>query len=154
MPVQFMTVTGADTVTRIRVALGRLARQLNTTAAASGLSPTQLSVLASIVKYGPVGMSDLAKVEAVNATMLSRVVGKMEVAGLVTREADAADGRCLVVRVTPTGRATHRRVRDEKSRMLALHLQRLPADQSALIVEALPALEALVLEMRAARETR
>ena len=46
---------------------------------------------------------DLAEAEAINPTLLSRVLGHLEEAGLVARGADPEDARCTLVSATPAG---------------------------------------------------
>src|SRR5262249_17032945 len=76
---------GEETVTRLRVALLMLARRLRTTSGEEGLTPTQYGVLATLERDGPVRAGDLAIAEALNPTMLSRVLGHLEERGLVQR---------------------------------------------------------------------
>ena len=62
-------------------------------------------MLSTVIYRGPIGLKELAEVEGVNPTMLSRVVGKLEVAGLIERQVDADDRRAARVAVTATGAA-------------------------------------------------
>jgi DNA-binding MarR family transcriptional regulator len=73
------------------VAVGRLARELRTISAAEGLSPTESGVLAILDRSGAMRAGDLAEAEAINPTLLSRVVGRLEDADLVARERDPED---------------------------------------------------------------
>ena len=68
----------ADEAVRLRRAIQRLARQFNTSATDEGLTPTQASVLGLVVGRGPVGLPELVRLEHINPTMLSRVVGKLD----------------------------------------------------------------------------
>jgi DNA-binding MarR family transcriptional regulator len=139
----------AESVARLRATIGRLARQMRASAADVGLTPTQMSVLNSVVRHGPLRLAELQTIEAVNPTMLSRVVGKLDDAGLVERVVDAADRRVVTVEVTAAGRRTHQVVRDERNRTLTALLEALPGDQARAVLTALPALEALSLGMSA-----
>ena len=93
-----------ESVIRLRNAIMRSGRWLRTTAADEGLTATQSSVLATLVREGPRGAGDLAAAEAVNPTMLSRVLSHLEDRGLVQRGPDPGDARCTVARATPAGR--------------------------------------------------
>lgn len=139
----------AEDAVRLRRAIARLARQLNSSATDEGLTPTQASVLGLIVGRGPIGLPELMRLEHLNPTMLSRVVGKLDDAGLVERVVDAADRRVVTVEVTAAGRRTHQVVRDERNRTLTALLEALPGDQARAVLTALPALEALSLGMSA-----
>jgi DNA-binding MarR family transcriptional regulator len=140
-----MTVTQieADDVTRLRAAIGRLSRQLNASVADVGFSPSQLSVLGSVARRGPIGIGELAELEGINPTMLSRIVGKLSDAGLIERISDPDDGRAVVVQTTAAGRALHERVQEQRSKAIAVRLLNMPEGQAAQLVAALPALEAL-----------
>lgn len=138
-----MTAIDADDVTRLRAVIGRLSRQLNASVVDVGFSPSQLSVLGSVSRRGPIGVGELAELEGINPTMLSRIVGKLHDAELIARVAHPDDGRAVVVQVTATGRKLHQRVQALRSKALADRIERIPADQAAELLAALPTLEAL-----------
>ena len=119
---------GVDLPNGLRTVIARLGRHLRQTRAGADLSPTQYQVLASIVRLGPVRLSDLAAEEGLNPTMLSRIAGKLEAAGLVGRAPDAADGRVAVVSVSKNGRRLVDRVRRERTDALSRALDRLDPD--------------------------
>jgi hypothetical protein len=73
-----------ETSARLRRVIMRLARLLNDSASAEGLTPTQASVLA-VAAHGPGGLAKVAEVEGINPTMLSRVVTKLDGDGLIRR---------------------------------------------------------------------
>jgi DNA-binding MarR family transcriptional regulator len=132
-----------DTSARLRTAIGRLARRLRPTRAGSALTPTQISVLFTVVRHGPLPLAELAERETLHPTMLSRVVGGLCEAGLVARTTDPGDRRVVNASATPAGRRIRERIQRERSEALAVHLAELaPAERQA-IVDALPALEAL-----------
>ncbi len=127
----------------LRMVIARLGRHLRQTRAGADLSPTQYQVLASIVRLGPVRLSDLAAAEGLNPTMLSRIAGKLETAGLVDRTADSADGRVALVSVSAGGRRLVDRVRSERTDALSRALGHLDADQRHTLAQALPVLESI-----------
>jgi DNA-binding MarR family transcriptional regulator len=138
-----MTHIDADDVTRLRAAIGRLSRQLNASVADVGFSPSQLSVLGTVARRGPIGISELAELEGINPTMLSRIVGKLSDADLIERVAHPDDGRAVVVQTTAAGRDLHERVQEQRSKAIAARLENMPDLQAAQLLAALPALEAL-----------
>jgi DNA-binding MarR family transcriptional regulator len=138
-----MTHIDADDVSRLRAAIGRLSRQLNASVADIGFSPSQLSVLGTVARRGPIGIGELAELEGINPTMLSRVVGKLSDADLIERITHPDDGRAVVVQTTAAGRALHERVQDQRSKAIAVRLEKMPDLQAAQLLAALPALEAL-----------
>jgi DNA-binding MarR family transcriptional regulator len=138
-----MTDIEADDVARLRAVVGRLSRQLNVSVADVGLSPSQLSVLGSVTRRGPLGIGELAEREGINPTMLSRIVGKLTDAGLIARIPHPDDGRAVVVQVTAAGRKVHQRVQAQRTKLLADRLEALTVAQVNDVLAALPALEAL-----------
>lgn len=96
-------------------------------------------------------ISELAVVEHVNPTMLSRIVGALVDEGLLRRTPDPDDRRAGMVEVTAAGRRTHDRLRAERGKVLADGLAELSPADRAVVEAALPALEALVEALRVAR---
>ena len=97
-----------DASERLRAAIGRLSRRLRPTVAGSGLTPSQTSILFTVVRQGPIGLSELAELESINPTMLSRITAQLVrggPAGALRRPAGQARG----VRARHGGRASHPR---------------------------------------------
>src|SRR5580658_5433708 len=140
----------SDTVIRLRRVVLRLARQLNAASVGEGLTPTQASVLGVVNSRGPVSLADLAEIEGLNPTMLSRVVGKLDSFGLIRRLRDPDDFRAARVEVTPEGRQTYQRIAAERAAIVSERVAGLPPEQEAALVAALPALENLAEDLRAA----
>lgn len=86
-----------DSAIRLRRIILRLARQLNTSSTGAGLTPSQASLLGIIVGNGRMSLSELAEIERLNPTMLSRVVGKLQELGFIDRIPDPADLRSASV---------------------------------------------------------
>ena len=93
----------------------RTGRRLRTTASDEGLTATQSGVLATLVREGPHRAGDLAAAEAVNPTMLSRVLAHLEGEGLVERAPAPDDARCTEVRATAAGRRLIARLRARRA---------------------------------------
>src|SRR5580704_6115092 len=87
---------------RLRVAVLRLSRRLRKHDLA-GLTPSQLSTLATVGKSGPVRLGDLAATERIAPSTLTRLVSVLEDRGYVRREAAPADARAYLVTVTDEG---------------------------------------------------
>jgi DNA-binding MarR family transcriptional regulator len=138
-----VTAFDDEELARLRVALARITRALDRRTRGDLLTRTQFSALATIARRGPVRVSEVAELEGVNPTMLSRILGKLEDAGLVRRSPDPADGRVSLVEVTDDGAQLHRRLRAERTKLLAAQLAALPDDRSAALLAALGSLESL-----------
>ena len=139
-----------ETVIRLRRVILRLARQLNAASVGEGLTPTQASVLGIVTHRGPLGLTELTELEGLNPTMLSRVVGKLDSFGLIKRLLDPDDFRAARVEVTPEGAEAYQRISAERAAILSERVASLPAEQEAALIAALPALDNLAEDLRAA----
>lgn len=135
---------GVDEADRLHVVLLRLGRRLRAIDAGTGFTPAELSVLAVVVRCGPIRPSELARREGLNPTMLSRLLAHLVEDGAIGRRDDPADRRLAPVMATARGRRLHRQLRTERARALGGHVDRLGPDERRAILAALPALEALV----------
>ena len=139
------TILDEETAVRLRVAILRISRRLRTTDAgrAAGLTPARSSVLLTIVREGPIGLSALADGESLNPTMLSRVIAALVEAGYVARVSDPGDRRAASVKVTAAGRRLAERIRRERTAAINAALTDLDAPDRDSLEAALPALEGL-----------
>ncbi len=128
---------------RLRAVIGRLSRRLRGTSAGAGLTPSQTSILFTVVRKGPIGLSELAELESINPTMLSRITAHLAEEGLLLRTVDPADRRAARVAATAAGRRLRERIHRERTEALASHLQELDRDERELLWRALPVLEEL-----------
>src|SRR3954462_7167220 len=91
-PVELDTSDAVVMAGRLRLSATRLARQLRQESDA-GLSPSQLSALATIERHGTLTLGALADQERVAPPSITKVVAKLEAAGLVERKLDERDRR-------------------------------------------------------------
>jgi DNA-binding MarR family transcriptional regulator len=127
---------------RLRVAVLRLSRRLRKHDLA-GLTPSQLSTLATVGVCGPVRLGDLATAERIAPSTLTRLVNVLEDRGYLLRQPAPDDARAFLVTMTDSGRDVLERIRAEATSLLSEILSTLPADQLAALEAALPALEQL-----------
>ncbi len=128
---------------RLRVAIARLGRRLRPTRAGAGLTPSQISVLFTIVRRGPVGLAEVASLEAINPTMLSRITAELAEQRLIRRRPDPRDRRAALVEATAAGARMRERIHRERTRALAEQIELLAEQDRRLLWEALPVLEEL-----------
>jgi DNA-binding MarR family transcriptional regulator len=133
----------AELAARLRLVVARLGRTVRQHAAA-GLTPSQLSALASVEEHDSIRISDLAGCESVGAPVMTRVVDSLEKLGYVGRVADPSDGRACLIELTDGGRAVLAELWSTRTAVLSKRLARLPRSQVDALAGALPALEALV----------
>jgi DNA-binding MarR family transcriptional regulator len=142
-----------ELVTRLRTVIGKLARQLNDTSTDEGLTPTQYSVLGLVRGRGPLGLAELARLEGLNPTMLSRVVRALDENGLIRRLPDPSDLRAARVEITPAGEEVHARIRGHRTQVLTECLEQLPAETAEALLSSVPAMEALAEAAKARPQT-
>ncbi|MFJ5034709.1 MarR family winged helix-turn-helix transcriptional regulator [Streptomyces sp. NPDC088560] len=83
------------TAQRLNDVIKRLRARMRTESGqyATGLSATQLGVLASVVREGPVTAARLSSIEHVSGQAIAQSLAVLKAAGLVHSEADPKDGR-------------------------------------------------------------
>lgn len=132
-----------DTASRLQMVVTRLARRMRQEAG-SEMTPSQLSVLASIHRHGPITLGDLAACERVAPPTITKVVGKLEADGLVQRITDAADRRVVRVIATTAGDRLVTSSRARKVAWLEERIEGLPARDRGRLAGAVGVLERLV----------
>jgi DNA-binding MarR family transcriptional regulator len=146
-----VTAAEEDMPVRLRMVIARLSRRLERTHAGAALTSVETTVLATIARRGPLGLSDLARAEGMNPSMLSRVVRHLEGSGLVVKRSDPDDRRAALVAVTPAGKRLHERIRAERSDALSALLGKLPPGEQAALHAGLPVLEGLAEQLKECR---
>jgi DNA-binding MarR family transcriptional regulator len=135
--------TDTQTAVRLRLVIARLARRVRQHGAA-GLTPSQLSALATIEEFCPIRLCDLAGHECVGASVATRVVATLEELGYVERIADPTDRRAWLIDLTDAGHGILQDLWGERTAGLNSRIERLSTADVALLNAALPVLEALV----------
>lgn len=137
------TASATRTAAKLRLAITRTARRLRQEAGV-GLSPSQGAALATIERHGPLTPSELAAAERIQRPTATRLLAKLEAAGLAGRQADPADRRSSLVTITAQGRALLAESRAHKDAYLARRLRELDAGDRATLARAAEILESLL----------
>lgn len=112
----------------LRLAIGRLARRLRQHSA-EGLTPSQLSVLATLERQGALRMGELARIENITPPSVTGIVARLEEREMVSRTADPEDARSTVVEITRVGSGSLQAVRRERIAFLTTQLRRLTPEE-------------------------
>ncbi|MFE7634224.1 MULTISPECIES: MarR family winged helix-turn-helix transcriptional regulator [unclassified Kitasatospora] len=136
----------AEAVVRLRLAIGRLNRQLVRASGDQDLTAAQLSALARVEQHGPLRLGELAAREGVAVPSMVRTVTPLVADGLVAKTPDPQDGRSQLLAPTPLGLETLARIRRERTALLARRSARLSPEQCRALEAALPLLELLLDE--------
>jgi len=139
------TISTTDLAHRLRPVIARLARRMRQSAGGD-LSPTQGAALNTVACHGPLTPSELAGREKIQRPTATRVLARLEEAGLVARTADPADRRSSLVAVTASGDALLAASRERKDLYLAERLDRLSPSELAVLERAAGILERVLEE--------
>jgi DNA-binding MarR family transcriptional regulator len=132
-----------ETADRLHSAAIHLLRRLRREDDASGLAAPKLSALSVVVHAGPLTLGALAAAEQVRPPTMTRIVAALEAEGLVTREADAHDGRIAHVRATARGARVLEQGRARRVAALSKALSELSASERATLDQAVGIMERL-----------
>ena len=101
-------------------------------------------MLFTVVRLGPIGLSELAEIESLNPTMLSRITAQLCDGGpdRPLRPTRATGARRSWRRRPPAG-ASRERIHRERTRALSVHVEQLDEHQREALWQALPVLEEL-----------
>ena len=125
----------ADTLlaSELRMTVMRLARRLRNQRADTSLSMSAIAALGTLDRHGPLTPGELAAHERVQPPSMTRIIGKLEVAGMLTRTGHPTDGRQVLVAVSDEGRALLKADRKRRDAWLALRMRDLsPEDVEVL----------------------
>ena len=142
-PTQREAVFTEELPTRLRLAIMRLARRLRQQAEPD-MTPSMLSAMANIEYRQPVTLGHLAEAERVTPPTMSKIVGRLVDAGLVTRTVDVDDRRIQRVSLSRDGAKLIARNRSRKNAYLARKLRRLEPEEVAKLEEAVGVIEKLL----------
>jgi len=138
------SVVGDDA--RLYLALGRIYRALRRDAAGAPVGPSALSALASIVAQGPIRLGELAQIKGVAKPSMTRIVAALEDTDAVRRTPDPSDRRATLVEATKAGRRMIEAGRAARMVALRRRMDRLSEADRAVLITAIPALEALTAD--------
>jgi DNA-binding MarR family transcriptional regulator len=136
------TVTIPEMADRLGIAATRLARLLRQQDEGA-LTPTMRATLGTIGRQGPITLGELAQIEQVAPPTITKVVSKLEDAGLVVREVDAVDRRIVRVSTSKSGRRWLDDDRKRRRDWLTEQVRGLTADEQRALADAVAVIERL-----------
>src|SRR5919109_2434111 len=96
---------------RLRLAMARLVRRTRQEAVGGEVTPSMTSALTAVVTLGAPTLGEIAAAGRGAAPTATKIVGRLEEAGLVVREQDAEDRRVVRGRLAAEGRRFVERTR-------------------------------------------
>ncbi len=127
----------------LQVALGRVVRRLRQGYTAGELTLSESSVLKRLDQDGPATPGVLAEQERVRPQAMGVTLQGLVERGLVARRPDAADGRKVLMSVTPAGAKLLTDRRSRTAQRFATALAEFSPAERARLVAAIPLLERL-----------
>ncbi len=140
---QTISETEEQLAPRLRWAITRMARRLRQEAG-TDLGPSQVAALATIERHGPLSPSELAERERIKRPTATRIVGRLENAGLVERIKDPEDGRASILSATPKARSMLKALRARKTAYIAKRLADMDANDRRTLERAAELLEGML----------
>ena len=130
---------------QLRLAVLRLSRRLRQQAVGD-ITPSQLSALTAVERYGEVTLGELAAIERIAPPSMTRIAARLEERGLVERHVDSSDRRVARLAASASGRQLLETIRSRRDAYLAARLQMLTAEEREVLEKAVPLLERLASE--------
>jgi len=130
-------------VSDLRAAVMRLSRRLRNQRVDESLSPTEMSVLATLARCGSATPGELARKEHVQPPSMTRIVAMLEAKGLVRRDPHPDDRRQVVVSRTEEAAAILAESRTRRNAWLAELAEGLTDEERAIMRLAAPVLDKL-----------
>lgn len=136
----------ASSAADLRIAVMRLARRLRAERSSDALTPSQMAVLATLMRAGPASTGELAAAERIRPPSMTRILNSLRKAGLVTRTAHPEDRRLVQYEVTPAARRMVQRDRQRRDQWLTARMEELSPQDRRALEAAIPVLTKLALD--------
>jgi DNA-binding MarR family transcriptional regulator len=137
------TTATSELASEFRVSLMRLGRRLRLERPDEGPTPTQLAVLGTLERHGPMTLGELAAHEKVQPPSMTRTTATLVERGLLTRVTAPADRRQVQIAISDAGLALLREDRKRRDAWLAGRFDKLTSDERALLHQVAPLLDRL-----------
>jgi DNA-binding MarR family transcriptional regulator len=118
----------------LRLACMRISRRVRFESAHE-VAPHQFSVLCRL-EEAPRTPGELAEIERVSAPSMTRTVGALVDRGLVGRTADPADGRQVILALTPEARQLLKAIRKKRDAWMVVRVKNLAPEEQEVLRQA------------------
>src|ERR1700760_4826878 len=103
----------------LRLSIGLLLRRLRQIPTDDELTLSESEALARLDRGGPATAAELARAEQISPQSMGATLGALIERGLITKVPDPADGRRMILSVTPAGLDVLRHRRTQRTEQLA-----------------------------------
>lgn len=138
-------VAGQELATAVRLGdvVGRLVRMLRRSHV-TPVSSSVMSALATVVRYGPIRLGELADREGVTPATLSKIVTALEREGYTSRRTDPSDRRAAFLSATAAGQAALDELLSARAHVLVEAMASLSDADAAALAAGLDVIERLI----------
>lgn len=133
----------ASDVAALSQSIHRLSRRLRKRAQLP-LTASQLSALTTVQNHGQLRLGELARLEQIGKSTMTRLVSKLEEEGYISRWVDPNDGRGFLVALTDHGSDVLQAAASRQHDYLQRQLDALEASDRQALIAAVPTLERLL----------
>ena len=140
------TLDTAALAHEMRLSVMRLSRRLRNQRVDTSVTLTHLAALSTLKRHGPMSPGELAAYERVQPPSMTRVVGRLEEMGLVTRTPHPTDGRQVIIELSPAARDLLEADARAREAWLSERLQALSGEQRAVLRDAAAIMDTLASE--------
>ena len=123
-------------VSDLRLGIMRLARRLRGESTSTGITPSQLAVLGSLIRNGPATPSEIAEHERISGPAVTRIITSLTDLGYVAREPHPEDRRRAVISLTDQARQWIEADRERRNDWLRGRLVELGDDERETLLAA------------------
>jgi DNA-binding MarR family transcriptional regulator len=127
----------------LRPSLLRLTRLVRNQRVDLSVTLTQLSVLGTLVRRGPMSAGELAACERVQPPSMTKVIASLEARGLLRRDIHPIDRRQAVIAITAAGVKLLDDERRSRDAWLTRRLAALTPEERTIVRAAIPVLDKL-----------
>ena len=143
--VNYLAPDTVEVANRLRPVLLKLNRELRREIHSLGVTGGQVGLLVTIRHHPGIGVRELASLERMSTPGMSKLVARLEAAGLVKRT-PGEDRRRVGLTLTPEAEGVLRSVKNRRTAWLAKRLKELDPERIQAIDEAIEALAELLEE--------
>ncbi|MCH9817175.1 MAG: MarR family transcriptional regulator [Actinomycetia bacterium] len=134
-------------VPELRIGVTRLSRRLRSERPDDdSLTPSQLAVLGTLVRNGPMRPGELAAAERVRPPSMTRILAHLMDEGMIEKTQDPQDGRQVLIELTSAAAERIQSMRQRKDAYLTQALAQLSPQDRDLVLRAGPLLSQLALQ--------
>lgn len=126
----------SELTAELRAAVARIYRRFRSERGDGELGDAALGVLIKLHKAGPHTLTELCEADRVTAGSMSQTIKRLATGGLIARRKDAADGRRVLIELTPAGEQIAGAARAHSESWLNARLTEFTPDERAILKQA------------------